>query len=40
MDNETYEQLPLNKDQIGDGLKFIKENMNVKVLSYKGNVFQ
>ena len=39
MDNETYEQLPLNKDQIGDGLKFIKENMNVKVLSYKGNVF-
>ena len=39
MDNETYEQLPLNKEQIGDGLKFIKENMNVKVLSYKGNVF-
>ena len=30
MDNETYEQIPLNKEQIGDALKFIKENMNVK----------
>ena len=39
MDNETYEQIPLNADQIGDGLKFLKENMNVKILSFKGNVF-
>ena len=39
MDNETYEQMPLNKEQIGDALKYIKENMSVKVLSYKGNVF-
>ena len=39
MDNETYEQLPLNKEQLGDSLKFLKENMNVKILSYKGNVF-
>ena len=39
MDNETYEQMPLNKDQLGDSLKYIKENMNVKMLSYKGNVF-
>ena len=39
MDNETYEQIPLNKEQIGDSLKFMKENMNVKILSYKGNVF-
>ena len=39
MDNETYEQMPLNKEQLGDSLKYIKENMNVKVLSYKGNVF-
>ena len=39
MDNETYEQMPLNKEQLGDALKYIKENMNVKVLSYKGNVF-
>ena len=39
MDNETYEQMPLNKEQIGDALKFIKENMNCKILSFKGNVF-
>ncbi len=39
MDNETYEQLPLNKEQLGDSLKYLKENMNVKILSYKGNVF-
>ncbi len=48
MDNESYEQMPLNKEQIGDALKYIKEkdalkyikeNMNVKILSYKGNVF-
>ena len=39
MDNETYEQMPLNKEQIGDSLKYLKENMNCKILSYKGNVF-
>ena len=39
MDNESYEQLPLNKDQLGDSLKYIKENMSVKVLSFKGKVF-
>ena len=39
MDTETYEQEPLNRDQLGDALMFVKENMNVKVLSYKGNVF-
>jgi len=39
MDVETYEQLPLGKDKIGDALKFIKENEVVKILSHKGNVF-
>ena len=39
MDNATYEQIPLDKDTIGDGLKFLKDNMNVKVLSYKGKIF-
>ena len=39
MDNETYEQMPLNKEQLGDSLKYLKENKNVKVLSYKGKVF-
>lgn len=39
MDQETYEQTPLGADQLGDALKFVKENMTVKILSYKGNVF-
>jgi len=39
MDTETFEQLPINKDTIGDAFKFVKENMMIKILSYKGNVF-
>lgn len=39
MDVETYEQMPLSKDQLGDSLMFVKENMTVKILSHKGNVF-
>jgi len=39
MDTESYEQMPLNMEQFGDALKFVKENMMVKTLSYKGNVF-
>lgn len=39
MDVETYEQMPLSQSAIGDALKFVKENMVVKVLSFKGNVF-
>lgn len=39
MDLETFEQLPLNADVLGDGFKFVKEEMICKVISYKGNVF-
>jgi elongation factor P len=39
MDTETFEQLPISKDTIGDTFKFVKENMVVKILSFKGNVF-
>ena len=39
MDNETYEQMPINKDILNDDFRFVKENMICKVLSYKGNVF-
>ena len=31
--------MPINADKLGDNFKFVKENMVVKVLSYKGNVF-
>jgi len=39
MDETTYEQIPLSKDQLGDALKFVRENDNVKIMSYKGNIF-
>mgnify|MGYP002798353471 FL=1 len=39
MDLETYEQIPISANVLGDGFKFVKENMDCKVLSYKGNVF-
>ena len=39
MDNETYENIPISADTLGDNFKFVKENMDCKVLSYKGNVF-
>ena len=39
MDTETFEQMPISKATIGDTFKFVKENMTVKILSHKGNVF-
>ena len=39
MDVETYDQIALPKSDIGDALKFVKENEMVKICSYKGNVF-
>ncbi len=39
MDMETYEQQPIDKSKLGDAFRFVKENEEVKVLSYKGNVF-
>lgn len=39
MNTETYDQVALTKDQIGDSLKFVKENEVVKICSHNGNVF-
>ena len=39
MDNETYEQIPIGKETLGDDFRFVKENENCKVCSYKGNVY-
>ncbi len=39
MNVETYDQIALNADDIGDALKFVKENEMCKVCSYNGNVF-
>lgn len=39
MNTETFDQIALNADDIGDALKFVKENELVKICSYNGNVF-
>lgn len=35
MDNETYEQIELSKEQLGDALKYLKENMNISLQTFK-----
>ncbi|MBR2264057.1 MAG: elongation factor P [Clostridiales bacterium] len=39
MDPESYEQLGLNEDQLGNALKFVKENDSVTIMSHNGEVF-
>lgn len=39
MDVETYEQIALDAEAIGDALKFVKENEMVKMCSHNGSVF-
>lgn len=38
MDNETYDQFNLEKDQLEWELNFLKENMNVNISSYQGEI--
>ena len=39
MDQESYEQIPIHAETIGDPIKFLKEEAICKVLSYKGEIF-
>lgn len=39
MNVETFEQMAMTAEQIGDALKFVKENDMVKMLSHQGQVF-
>jgi len=39
MDTETFEQIALSAENVGDSLKFVKENEMVKLCSHNGNVF-
>jgi len=38
MDNETYEQSELTKEQLGASVNFLKENMDVKIMVYEGRI--
>ena len=35
---ENYEQISLTEEQVGDGVKYLKEEMNLSVLLYKGQI--
>jgi elongation factor P len=39
MDQETYEQIPLNHSQVEDALNYVKENMPVTIKFFKGQAF-
>ncbi len=39
MDTTSYEQIALSAEDVGDTLKFVKENEMVKMLSHEGKVF-
>ena len=39
MDPETFEQMPLNHDQVEEAIRFVKENTNVTIKFFKGNAF-
>jgi len=36
MDTTSYEQVSLSEQQLGDSINYLKENMEIKVLYYKG----
>ena len=38
MDLESYEQLPVPADRVGDGVKYLKENMNVQILLHDAKI--
>lgn len=38
MDNESFEQLELNADQLADAKKFLKENMNIGIMLFQGTI--
>jgi len=38
MDTESYDQISLNKSQIGEGIKWLKEQMTIQVLLYQGEI--
>ena len=39
MDTESYEQIALNSETVGDALKFVKENEMCKICSHNGSVY-
>jgi elongation factor P len=38
MDEESFEQMPLNSSQLGDAINYIKEGMSLEISSYKDEI--
>jgi elongation factor P len=38
MDNESFEQVSLSKDQIGEGVKYLKESMSINILKHESRI--
>jgi elongation factor P len=38
MDTENFEQISISKETIGDGAKWLLENMNIRILLFQGNI--
>lgn len=38
MDVNTFDQMPLSDDQVGEGKKYLKENMNIFILLFQDNI--
>ena len=38
MDNNTYDQIEINKSKLGDNAKFLKEGLVVNVMNYNGEI--
>jgi len=38
MDNESYDQIALTENQLGDGVKYLKENMNIGILKHEEKI--
>jgi elongation factor P len=37
MDSNTYDQIPFSAEQVGDARKYLKENLDVDVVFWRGN---
>jgi elongation factor P len=38
MDKDTFDQIPVSREQIGDGVKYLKENMDVTVMTHRDEI--
>lgn len=38
MNNETYEQVTVNEEDIGEDIQFLTENLNVEIMFYEGQI--